>query len=254
MGEGVHLAVDRVGADVVGIYLKRVGVHPQRVLLRVVEHQGTVGGIAITGLLVVEDVLGTKLVLVLLVYIHYVAESLVKPGLAVVVQRVARYRLVLVYNGRAAEELRLVGVRIEVGIRCVDYAALGHYGRRANDVRHGCAGVVVKGIGCDVVLARVHLDTIVERSLACGCAVSAPVGHKAVFAVDQLAALEEVGKVVYTVVVERVGIQCLRAMLQHHVVACVHHLVGSVIVGIVARKRQGIALAEVYVSESLNRV
>ena len=73
-------------------------------------------------------------------------------------------------------------------------------------------------------------------------------------AVNKLATLEKVGKVVDAVVVERVGVESLCTVLQHHIVASVHHLVGSVVVGIVACQRQGVALLEMHMSESLHRV
>ena len=76
-----------------------------------------------------------------------------------------------------------------------------------------CTCVVVQGVGGDMVLTGIHLDTIIERSLTCGSAISTPIGNKAVLAIYQLATLEEVGKVVYTVVIERISVQCLRAML-----------------------------------------
>ena len=112
----------------------------------------------------------------------------------------------------------------------------------------------MQGVGGDMVLAREHLDSIIERSLARCRAVCTPVAHQAILAVYQFATLEEVGKTVHAVVVERVGIEGLRAMLQYHVLAGMHHLLCSVVVGMVAGEREGVALLEAHVSESLNRV
>ena len=136
----------------------------------------------------------------------------------------------------------------------MDYRALRLDSGRTYDVGYLRAGVVMQGVGGDMVLAREHLDSIIERSLARCRAVCTPVAHQAVLAVYQFATLEEVGKTVHAVVVERVGIQGLRAMLQHYVLAGVHHLLGTVVVGMVARERESVALGEAYVSECLNRV
>ena len=116
------------------------------------------------------------------------------------------------------------------------------------------ARVVMQGVGGDMILAREHLHSIIERGFTRCRAVCTPVAHQAVLAVYQFAALEEVGKTVHAVVVERVGIESLLAMLQHDVLAGVHHLLGTVVVGMVARERESVALGEAHVSECLNRV
>ena len=43
-------------------------------------------------------------------------------------------------------------------------------------------------------------------------------------------------------------------MLEHYVVACVHHLLRTYIVGVFAGEREGVALFEVHVSERFYRV
>ena len=169
-------------------------------------------------------------------------------------QRVARNGLVAVDDGRTSEQLRAVGARVGVGIGGVDNRTLRLDSGRTYDVGYLRTGVVMQGVGGDMVLAREHLDSIIERSLARCRAVCTPVAHETVLAVYQFAALEEVGKTVHAVVVERVGVQGLRAMLQHHVLAGVHHLLGTVVVGMVTGEREGVALPEAHVSESLNRI
>ena len=133
-------------------------------------------------------------------------------------------------------------------------APLRRDGRWSHDMSYRRACIVVERVGGDMVLARIHLHAIIERRLTCSSAVGTPVAHQSVLAINEFATLEEVGKTIDAVVVERVGVKSLCAMFQHHIVTCVHHLVGAVVVGIVAGERERVALLEAHMSESLHRV
>ena len=105
----MHHAVDRVGVDVEGIELQRVGMHIERVLLRIVFHESLACGVAIACLVVIEQVVAKELVLVHRVLIDHVAEAFVQTCRVVVEQAVAGDGLLLVHDGGTAEQLREVG-------------------------------------------------------------------------------------------------------------------------------------------------
>ena len=107
--EAVHLAIYRVGIDVVCIDFQRVAMHEQSVFLRIIEHHSTLGGIAVARRLVVEKAVGMQFVPVLAVDIHHIAEPFVVASSVVMEQGVACYRLLLIDNRRATEQLRPVG-------------------------------------------------------------------------------------------------------------------------------------------------
>ena len=81
----VHLTVDRVGIDVERLHTHRVGVHIDRVLLRIVLDQGAARGKALAGLLVVDNFTGGELVLVLLVHEDDIAQAVVVARIAIII-------------------------------------------------------------------------------------------------------------------------------------------------------------------------
>ena len=80
----VHLTVDRVGIDVERLHAHRVGVHIDRVLLRIVLDQGAARGKALAGLLIIDHLTAGQFVLVLLVHIHHITVAAVLPRLAII--------------------------------------------------------------------------------------------------------------------------------------------------------------------------
>ena len=230
----MHLAVDRVGVDVEGIELQRVGMHIERVLLRIVFHERLACGVAIACLVVIEQVVAKELVLVHRVFVDHIAEAFVQTRRVVVEQTVASDGLLLVHDGGAAKQLREVGLRVEIAVGGVDDVVARHDLRRACDVSQRCAGVVEQGVGVYDIVVAPHAHIVEEGGLTALRVILSPVAHQLVLAVDELAALEEVGVLVDAVIVETVGVERLRAVLEHHVMAGAHHLLLAVILAIVA--------------------
>ena len=136
MAESMHLTSHRVGIDVVCVELHRVGMHPQRVLLRVVYKHSTLRSVTITVLLVIEEASCMQLILVFVVYENHVTESFVVAVVVVMIERIARNGLVAVHDGGASEELRAVGTRVKVGVSGVYDTLLRTHRRRSGDVSH----------------------------------------------------------------------------------------------------------------------
>ena len=101
----MYHAIDGVGLDVEGEHLQRVGMHVERVFLRVVDEQGAVGSPSLARLLIIPETVAQHLVLVLLVDIHHILETFADARLLVVEQAVASQFLLVVDQCAAAEEL-----------------------------------------------------------------------------------------------------------------------------------------------------
>ena len=170
------------------------------------------------------------------------------------IERIARNGLVAIHDGGASEELRAVRTRVEVSVGGVYDALLRTHRRRSGDVSHRCSRVVMERIRSDMVMTAEHLHRIEERSLTCYGVILAPVTHQTVLSVHEFSSFEEVGVLVNAVIVERIGVKRLRTMLQHHIVSGMHHLLSSVIVGIVAGHGERVALLEAHVSERFHGV
>ena len=81
----MHRAIHRVGVDIEGFDAHGVGVHKERVLLRVVLDQRVLCGEAHACMLVVNHLATGQGVLVLVVDKHHVAQATVIAALAVII-------------------------------------------------------------------------------------------------------------------------------------------------------------------------
>ena len=131
----IHLALNRVGIDVGGIYANGVTVHPQRVRLRVVYGNGTVGGIALTGLVVVYHIFAREHIPVRRIVIHHISVPLAISCFVIVIQTVSRDGLRSVIDGGASKELRTLRGGVIPAVLAMYDAVFLLYHRRACDVR-----------------------------------------------------------------------------------------------------------------------
>ena len=121
-------------------------------------------------------------------------------------------------------------------------------------MRHRCPGVIVQGIGLNESVRTPHTHVIIEHSLPCLSAVLTPVRRQLVITVNEPSPIEEVCKLIQSVVVEAVGIESLLIMLEHHVHSRMHDKFLSVVVGTVASQRERITLLEPHMSKRLDRI
>lgn len=105
-----------------------------------------------------------------------------------------------------------------------------------------------------MILRSAELYVIVELRQARLGVVLTPVGTQLTVAVHQLAAVEEIGIFIQTVIIETVGIKCLLPVLKHHVLARLHDLPLTVIPGTDACQRQRVALAEPHMPKRFHGV
>ena len=96
MVECKDFAIHRVGLDVIGDNLKGIGMHKERIALRVINSHSTIGTKSKASILVILSVVTSKFVLVHRVNIHYITESLTETFFAIVVHAVAHHRLALI--------------------------------------------------------------------------------------------------------------------------------------------------------------
>ena len=133
-------------------------------------------------------------------------------------------------------------------------AATGGDVGRADNTGLGVVGVVVQGVGGEVhvFVAHTHVE-VKDGNLRLGV-VLAPVGDEGRTAVNHLAALEEIGVVIQTVEVQTVGIQGRTAVLKHDIAAGNGHLVITVVEGVLADQREGVALDHLHMTEGFEGV
>ena len=251
---GMHLSIDGVGVDVEGEDLERVGMHEQGVALREVNDHGAVGEQGIARLLVVLTVVARHAVLIDGVGIDDIAEGLVQSALTVVIDAVADELSALVVQDRAVHEPCTFELRVIVALLGVDMAVAGDDVGGADDMGHGEARVVIERVGGQIKVLVAHLHVVVEDRHLRLRVILAPVGRQRGALVHHLASFEEIGIVVEAVEVQRVGIERRLAVLQHHVIACLRHLVVTIVVGVVGEERERVALVYLNMSEGLEGV
>ena len=118
----MNLAIDGVRADIEGENLERVGVHEERVLLRVVNRDGPFGGHRIACGVVVLTVVARHHILVDGIVIHHIPIGIVGAVAGVVIDAVAYQLLTLVVQHRAVHQPRPVELCVVVPLFRVDMA------------------------------------------------------------------------------------------------------------------------------------
>ena len=106
----------------------------------------------------------------------------------------------------------------------------------------------------DESFGALEFHVIVKHSLSSLGVIFTPVGNQSVFPVYQCSTLKEISIFVQSVIVQTVGAQDLSAVFQHHILPGPHHLFLSIIISSVGHQRQGVALSETYMSESLHGI
>ena len=250
---GMHLAVNGIGIDVESVDAHRIRMHPQGIFLRIVDNNRIPGCESLTGFLVISEIVACQRILILLIHIHHIA---ITRALAIfyIVETVAGDGLVLIHQRRSAKELRLIGPGIIVTIVGIHHAGTRDNPRWSHQMGSGCRYVIIQGIGGNHILAAAQLYVEDKLCLSGLGVILSPVGNQLILAVNQRTAVEEVSHVIQTVEIQTVGKQLLSAMAQHHVLAGMHHLHHSVVIGSFAGKREGVSLAIMHMTECLHRV
>ena len=250
---GMHLTIYGIGIDVESVDAHRIRMHPQGIFLRIVDNYRIPGSESLAGFLVISEIVACQRILILLIHIHHIAITRALAFLHIV-ETVASDRLVLIHQRRSAKELRLIGLGIIVTIVGVHHAGTRNNLRWSHQVGCGCRYVIIQGIGGNHILAASQLHVEDKFCLSGLGVILSPVGNQLILAVNQRTAIKEVSHVIQTVEIQAVGKQLLSAMAQHHVLAGMHHLHHSVIIGSFAGKREGVSLAVMHMSECLHRV
>ena len=89
--------------------------------------------------------------------------------------------------------------------------------------------VVVKRIGGHQTIAVVEFHVIVEHRLPRFRVILTPVRHQVIFAINQLASINEEGCLVKPVIGQAIREESLPPVLQHHVATCHHQLLTTVV-------------------------
>ena len=119
----MHDAIDRIGIEVIGENLERVGMHEKRVTLGEVDGNSPVGGHRVARSLVVLQVVTDEHVLVDGVVHLHVAKGIAHAALAVVIDTIAHQRTALVADNGAPVQLGVVGLRVVITVLGIDMAA-----------------------------------------------------------------------------------------------------------------------------------
>ena len=101
MMETEYLTINRIGLDIVCYNLESVGMHKERVALRIVNSHSTISTEGKACILPVFAIVTGKFVLIYRVNINHIAESLTESVLAIVIHTVANQHLAFVRNYRA---------------------------------------------------------------------------------------------------------------------------------------------------------
>ena len=120
--------------------------HPQRIFLRIVDGYRSLGSESHSRLLIITEIVAGKRILVLLIHIYNIA---ITRALAIldIVETVAGNRLVLIHQGRTAEELSLIGLGIIITICRMHHAGTGNNLGRSHHVGGRSWNVIIQGIG-----------------------------------------------------------------------------------------------------------
>ena len=227
--------------------------HPQRIFLRIVDGYRSLGSESHSRLLIITEIVTGKRILILLIHIHHIA---ITRALAIlhIVETIAGNRLVLIHQGRTAEELSLIGPGIIITICRMHHTGTGNYLGRSHHVGGRGWNVIIQGIGGNHILTTAQLHIEDELCLSGLGMIFSPVGNQSVLTVDERTSVKEVRHVIQTVKIQTVRLQGLSAMVQYHISAGMHHLHHTIIFSPLAGKRQGITLTVMHMTESLHRV
>ena len=242
-------------------HCRRVGVvyelRFQRVLVLTVYVDYVALSVPLTALLVVENVVAGYHAVVHLVHHLHVAVSLAVARLVVVAQVVAHNVAFLGRDGRAPVEFHVVGAAVVVAVSGVDdFSLVGFYHRWTSHVGFLGLRVVEQVIGCYAVLRRRHHHIVEKVCLVLRKIVLASARHNLVLPVDQRSAVapEVVGIVGIAVVVEAVAVERPAGLGEHNVLPRLNHPAKAVVVCPVAGDGYASALAHLHVAEGTKRV
>ena len=118
--EGMYLTVHRVGIDVEGHNLERVGMHEKRVSLGVIDGHSTVCTQGKARVLIILAVVARQLVTVEGIDIDNIEECLAEAHLAVVIDTIAHKHLTVVVEYRAVHETGTFKLRVVIPLFRVD--------------------------------------------------------------------------------------------------------------------------------------
>ena len=118
MAEGVNLTIDRIRLDIEGNNLEGVGMHIERVALRIVNGHGRIGTDSIARRFPVFTIVARQLILIHRVDIDNITESLTKSLFTIIVDTVAHHRLAPIAQHRTVHQPGLI-------LTCVVVALLG---------------------------------------------------------------------------------------------------------------------------------
>ena len=129
----MHLTVYRIGIDMEGIDTHGIRMNPKSIFLRIVDRYRIAGGKAITGFLVVTQIIASKGILALLIYINHIAISGTL-SILYIIERITRKCLVFIYNRRTAIKLCSIGLGIIISVFCLDNTCTRNNLRRSYHV------------------------------------------------------------------------------------------------------------------------
>ena len=256
----MHDPIGRIRIDVISEDLERIGMGIHRVLLTVVDGHGAVRCHDIACFVLVIAVLAGKGILVDHIGIDDIAKGFGNGDVVVPYHAVTDKSLAIVGQDAAVKQMRVLALRIVVAVLGIDVVlAILDIGG-PDDMGNGGLGVVVEGIRDEHRLGPGRrsgvdqTDIVVKDGLMGGRAVLSPVAGQLVVVVKDTSALEVIAEVVETVIVEAVGIDGHRAVLELHIIARPGQLVESVVVEHLADERERVSLVHEHMTESIEGI
>ena len=203
----MYLSIDRIRLNIECVHLDTIAMQIESILLRIVNHDGRVCGIAVTCLLFIVDMIAEEGVLIERVHIYHIAKALIGVGLVVGIEAVCGDGLRSIIDSRATIELRTLSGSVVISILCVDDTILGCDYRRSYYVGKGGFRVVIHGVGSHCKLLILQFYVVIEHRLACFRIVLSPVRSQCTAVIHEFSALKEIGNAIHTVVIQGVTIE-----------------------------------------------
>ena len=169
------------------------------------------------------------------VAIDHVVISKGLPRFFVIKNAIAFHHPHFVVDDRVFIEFGLFALRIIATLLGIDSVVAAIDVGRAADIYPLGDDVIIERIGDDSEFGVVKFNVVVKHRLAGVCMIFSPIRRKHTFAVNEFAAVEEIGEGVEAVVVERIGIKGLPTMFHNDILAHLGHLVVAAIIEALTR-------------------
>ena len=194
----MHHAIDRIRIDIICKHLERIGMSIHRVLLAVVNNNGTVCRHHITRDVFIITIPACEHVLVNDIVVNDIAKSLGRCNIIVPHNAIAYKPLAIVGKDTTVQQVCVLSLCVIITQFRIDMVLAVLYVRRANDMRDSSLCIIMKRVRDKYRLwlcrrRRVYeTDIIVEDRFVCGRTIFSPVACQFIIMVTNSSAFKEV--------------------------------------------------------------